>query len=452
MKIKTIAMLEIAIVLCLVFLMALPAVAADQTTQKVSACTITADRGEYVRGPLDVFGNANEDDTIDMRDTTYIKLVIFGKKPETDLADANYDGKVSMLDVGQTKLIILGKEKKLTFIDILGEAETVTKPIKRLAILGYSGPLVVRAIGARDIIVAVPDQFSQNPSFYPVIGKLPITGNCNDASQCNFEQLLSLNVDAIQTNIEARWALRKGPENKRMFKEKLPGIPIISLNMREPDVLPENVRTLGYIYDREEETEEFIEWFEGFYNILKTRSDGLSEDEKPRAYFESQHKYKCAASGSRLGVAIDLAGGKNIVDEIIGLGDPGYGSITNEVDPEWVMEQNPEFIFKRIFGGYEADDPSKQETSRQEVLNRPELAKSDAVKNKRVYTVDDFLVSRGGLNIIGPIYMAKLMHPELFEDIDPQAMHQEFIDKFCYIDYNVYEHGTFVYPYPPVEY
>jgi iron complex transport system substrate-binding protein len=46
-----------------------------------------------------IYGNANEDDVLDMRDVTYIKLVIFGKKPATTLADANYDGKISMSGV-----------------------------------------------------------------------------------------------------------------------------------------------------------------------------------------------------------------------------------------------------------------------------------------------------------------------------------------------------------------
>jgi iron complex transport system substrate-binding protein len=40
---------------------------------------------------LEIYGNANEDDTIDMRDLTYVKLIFFGKKPETELADAKYD-------------------------------------------------------------------------------------------------------------------------------------------------------------------------------------------------------------------------------------------------------------------------------------------------------------------------------------------------------------------------
>ncbi len=50
-------------------------------------------------------------------------------------------------------MIILGKEKKLTFIDIFGEAETVNKPIERLAQLGWRGLEMTQALGARDIVV-----------------------------------------------------------------------------------------------------------------------------------------------------------------------------------------------------------------------------------------------------------------------------------------------------------
>ncbi|MCK4732266.1 MAG: hypothetical protein KAT65_07395, partial [Methanophagales archaeon] len=59
------ALVEIAIVLCSILLVStLPAVAADQTDE-----------------PLEIYGNANEDDTNDMRDLTYVKLIFFGKKP-----------------------------------------------------------------------------------------------------------------------------------------------------------------------------------------------------------------------------------------------------------------------------------------------------------------------------------------------------------------------------------
>ncbi|MCK4735106.1 MAG: hypothetical protein KAT65_21820, partial [Methanophagales archaeon] len=66
MKTKILALLEIAIVLCLVFLVAtLPGIAADQKQelQEVSANEFTtAAEGDFTLG---IYGNANEDDCID---------------------------------------------------------------------------------------------------------------------------------------------------------------------------------------------------------------------------------------------------------------------------------------------------------------------------------------------------------------------------------------------------
>jgi hypothetical protein len=80
-KNKVMASLEIAIVLCSVFLVAIPSIAAEQTMQKTSTSVVTTtSEDDYVLG---VYGNANEDSAIDMRDLTYVKLIFFGKKPET---------------------------------------------------------------------------------------------------------------------------------------------------------------------------------------------------------------------------------------------------------------------------------------------------------------------------------------------------------------------------------
>ena len=453
-KNKTLAIVEIAIVLCSAFLVALPAagIAAEQTTQKVGASTITATSDIYEPGPLDVFGNANEDDTIDMRDTTYIKLAIFGKKPKTDLADANYDGKVSMLDVGQTKLIILGKEKKLTFIDCLGEPVTVNKPIKRLVNLGYCGPHVTRILGARDILVAIGhDVYSKTPTYYPELSKLPVVGY--DPATCDIEYILSLEPDAVQTNIEMGRFIREGAPIKDMFEEKLLSMPLISLNMREPDVLIQNVRTYGYILDREGEAEEFIDWFEEHLNMFKARAEGLSDDERPRVLI-GWHGwgtlYNNICPGNRIDQALVIAGGINIADELIGPDSPNYGKSATELDPEWVIEQNPAFIIRlHAFSvGYGVDDPSEAATIRQEVLDRTELAHVDAVQNKHVYVIYNELVSGGGVTPVGIAYMGKLFQPDLFKDIDPQALHQEYVDRFCYIVFNVREHGVWVYPLP----
>jgi len=45
-------------------------------------------------------------------------------------------------------------------------------------------------------------------------------------------------------------------------------------------------------------------------------------------------------------------------------------------------------------------------------------------------------------------YWAKGLHPELCSDLDPQAIHQEYLTDFLGIDYDLEEHGVFVYSEP----
>ena len=46
----------------------------------------------------------------------------------------------------------------------------------------------------------------------------------------------------------------------------------------------------------------------------------------------------------------------------------------------------------------------------------------------------------------GCAYYAKWLYPELFEDMDPNAIHQEYLDRFIGIDLDRDEHGVFVFP------
>ncbi|MHC1635004.1 MAG: ABC transporter substrate-binding protein, partial [Candidatus Methanospirareceae archaeon] len=67
-----------------------------------------------------------------------------------------------------------------------------------------------------------------------------------------------------------------------------------------------------------------------------------------------------------------------------------------------------------------------------------------AVINNRVHIIDnDFF---GPSYVYGLAYIAKCHYPEIFSDFDPQAIHQEYINKFCGIDFDVSKQGAFVYP------
>jgi len=130
-------------------LLALPAAASD--------CT------------LGVFGNANEDDTINMQDVTYTELIILEYRDETELSDAKHDNKINMQDVTQIELVILGKEKELTLLDSDDRIVTIQKPTDRIVIYHHQCAEMLQILDVDDKVVGVRDTFEAQVRRFPVI-------------------------------------------------------------------------------------------------------------------------------------------------------------------------------------------------------------------------------------------------------------------------------------------
>ena len=444
-KALVLVLVEIAIVLCSMFLVALPAIAAEQETQKVTASEVTtASEDDFVLG---IYGNANEDDCIDMRDYTHTARIICWLEDETDFADANYDGRISVADMTQIGLIILGRESELTFeapFDPLTpgslEVITISKPVERIVVLMAPSVEVLRSINAGDKIVGVGTHIQDEKVFFPELSKLPSIGTWMGPG-LDYEAILSLDPDLFL-------AFVKSPAY--LDEEKLPGVTVIGMNLRNPEGFTENVRLLGYIIDKEEEAEEYINWHEGWINKIKSRTEGLSEDKKPRifhwSFFQPGGEYQTVHTNGRIHQMGDIAGGKDIADDI-----PSTGPWPT-VEAEWVAKQNPEIIIAQAYSayipsGYGTDDQSEMAVAREDILNRPELVEVAAVTSDSVYMMAFLDVATGGSGCLtGTAYMAKWFHPTLFEDLDPQAIHQEYLDRFQRIDYDLDKHGVFAYP------
>ncbi|OPY50651.1 MAG: Periplasmic binding protein [Methanosaeta sp. PtaU1.Bin060] len=400
---------------------------------------------------LAVYGNANLDNIIDENDIAYLNKIINGSVEPTEFADANNDGTIDENDILQIEQIINKSEKKLIYMDIFGEAVTVNKPIERLVNLGWNGVDVTRALGAENLILAVGNDYRKStPISYPYISQLPAVGD--SADKCDFETVLSLDPDAVQTNLEANWAVAEsGRAQYEKFKDNLPGIPLISLNVRELDNLSRNIRTYGYIIDKEDEAETFASWIDKQQNLVESRIENLTDEDKKRVYFEYR-RYQTKGSGDRYSKSYIMAGGKNIADDMVGPESSQYFSVF-DIDPEYVIEHDPEFIFIHASTqlnasdhGFETNDPSAMAALRDDLMNRPELANVDAVKSGNVYVLDESILGGAGQTLIGSLYVAKLMYPELFKDVDPQAIHQEYVDEFCNIDFDLNTNGVFIYP------
>ena len=451
MKNKMLALVEIAIVLCSVFLVALPAIAADQTMQEVSANTITtASEDDYV---LEIYGNANEDDIIDMRDLTYVKLIFFGKKPETELADAKYNGKINPLDFIQIKLIIVGKEKELTVIDSLGNIVTVNKPVNRI-VATFSQVLELlrtfkleknRMVGAESVFYS-GETLANYKLFFPEWIDLPSVGAIHNP---DVEAILDLHPDVALLPASGWCAPMNDPAHNIL---KSAGISVLrvygGVGTGAGAISIEETKKLGYIFDKEDESKEFIDWYDSIVNSIDEAVEKIPKEDKPKVYFEGGFAEKYNAVGE-IYAHVEDAGGKNIFPF------PEAGEMS--VDPEAVIKQNPDIIVKMAFesGGYDMDawDTTELEEIREEIMSRPELEHVKAVEDKRVYGISSYIVCAygeyNGCNCLLQIaYMAKWFHPELFEDLDPRAIQQEYLTRFQGLDIDLNEKGVFVHPEP----
>ncbi len=392
------------------------------------ALVLPAAASDYTLG---IFGNANEDDAINMQDVTYTELIILEYRDTTELSDAKYDGKINMQDVTQIELVILGKEKELTILDTADRIVTVNKPITSIV----GGPFgILRSFGTEltDIVVGTYSQVDLE--VYPELSDELLDVGSGWAP--DLEKILGLNPDIVFMQPPG------GPFDTTPTLTKLEsaGITVLCLKCQTPAIHREEVEKLGYLFDRRDEAEIYLNWRENVLNLIKEKVDTIPEEDRVNVYFESYMPYTTYPLYGYLAEA----GGRDIFAD-----EPG-----GSVDPEAVIDRNPDVILKVAYpgGGYnvDADDTADLKALRDEIMSRPELQSVKAVENERVYVITSYLLLYlphcNHIECFQLAYQAKWLHPELFEDIDPQAIHQEYLTEFQRMDIDLDEKGVFVYP------
>lgn len=384
---------------------------------------------------LDIFGNANMDDTIDESDIKYVQGIISGENKATELADANYDGKVDENDIVQIELIINGEEKNLTIMQYIQlqtattftrEPVTVPMPINSIAALGGSyGPEMLCALGAVDKIVAVTEYAKKCGEFKGLIEEKPVAAA---SGNWDMEKILSMKPDIVLA-----YAIYDYSKERKILEKE--GIALVQMNFHIPETYSREVRNLGWLLDKRDRGEELIDFEETNNKFITDRFSGLSEEMKPRVYAEG--KDWSYTSGSSVSRAIEPCGGINIFKDLSG---------TVDLDPEKVIIHDPQVIIRATSqatipeSGYNAINNSQMAAKVKEITNRSGMKVIDAVKNGRVY-----IISTDAASIHASIfrcYIAKWLHPELFQDLDPVSIHKEWLKRFLGVEFN----GVYAYP------
>lgn len=392
------------------------------------------DAAEYTLG---IFGNANMDSTIDEQDVSYVKGIISGTNPATELADATYDGSIDEEDIEQIERMINGSEdyiflKTFTIYD-KAKVVRVPLPVSKIAILNLASAEAIRCVDAEEMVIGVGTSVVEgnNKEFF---GELSNRSTVGKWSEPDVESIIQLRPDVVIADLRF--------PNTEMLEDKLntSGIVVIRMGFTYPDYFQSEMMALGYILDRKSEAKDLLDFAYKYVDLIEDRVASIPAEERPRVYsiYSPSDFWKTGSNGSIVDMLCGLAGGMNIAHDLKG----GTGGMYPTVDPEWVIKEDPEIIFTWSSpGGYSVSNDTEMMNVWESIVESPELSQVSAVKNKKVYLLTTEITSRPRW-FVGLAYLAKWFYPDNFEDLDPEAIHKEYLERYQKVKYQ----GMFVYP------
>ena len=334
-------------------------------------------------------------------------------------------------------------QETVTVIDGYGREVTLNLPVRTVISGGLGATEAMTILGEQERMVSIDWVGAEYPSLYGDLTNLPVVTSSGNWYNPNFETIYQLDPDLFIT--------LAGPMEgfDQMVSRLEPEIPVIAIAFDTPEDIMNTIEMLGRIFQREQTAAEYIDFYQGTLEFIKERSAEIPEDEKVRVYYEAGGPYFTVSKGFLAWHNhVAIPGGINVAADM----QQAFGSI----DPEAIIGSDPEVIislainypfrgFDTVDSGYDVNDISSMQAFHESILNRPELSSLSAIKKNRVHVINSELPVT---SVIGFSYFAKWLYPELFSDFDPQAVHQEYLDRFMRIDYDLDEHGVFVYPNP----
>lgn len=319
----------------------------------------------------------------------------------------------------------------ITITDSTGRTVTLNQSIERVVILNRSAAEIMRALGVEDKIVGIHKSMKENP-YWPEMQDKPVVASY---SEINYEKIAEVKPQLVISSTRAHGVVG-GQEKLDHFNIK-----DIKFSLRRPEIMKKEVLKLGKIFDRQERARELVNFYRKYEQLIGRKLKGVKRSQKPRIFVEYHAgNYRTGGKGSRFYHQTRLAGAVNIAESLHG---------DREVSAEWIWEKNPDIILREHSSvlGYGITSTEMAQEARKEIMSRPGLKQTNAIKNDDVYILSLDIYSRPRY-IVGTCYLAKWLYPEKFINLEPAKVHREYLEKFqTGIDYK----GSWAYPLPEDE-
>lgn len=328
--------------------------------------------------------------------------------------------------------------EKITVLDLKDRQVSVPQPVKSIVILDNHQQMThaLVALGAYDKIIGVDQETAKEKILFPNIGDKTLVGTSDEP---DIERIVGLKPDLVLVG-DADDALIKKLEDA--------GLTVVTISLWPTPAegfapTTKNAEILGTLVGAKEKAKEYSAWVSGYLSKIDERVKNLTADKRPKAlliYKWDVAKLSSIGKENRFSYVLNYVGANNLGDKVTGN--------WAEIDPEFAITENPDYIIydetDYNASGYENTDPTTIAQNIEKLKSIPGFNTINAVKNNHVYGIPKSLLS--GNTWLGTIYIAPLIHPELFKDLDPDTIHQEYLKKFLGIDFDVKKDGIFVYP------
>lgn len=277
------------------------------------------------------------------------------------------------------------------------------------------------------------DAYDAFTAVYPQLAEIPDVGYNGDIS---IEAIISLQPDVVLASSTGANYNALEPAFDSLHEAGIECV-FFDFHAQTVEKHTESVKLLGKILGQEERADEIAAFYADQMAVISERLGNLTDEERPRVYMEfsmGPDQYGGTWSEQMWGALIRECGGTNIA--------AGMEGASVEIAPEQVISSNPEVIIftcspredvsDNVVLGYGADEALARDHL-EAYKNREGWADLDAVKNGNLGALYHDL-SRHIFDFAGAQFLAKQIHPELFEDISPEENLAEFFNKYMPVE------------------
>lgn len=279
----------------------------------------------------------------------------------------------------------------VTLTDDLGVTITLQRRPDRIISLAPNVTEILFAIGAGDRVVGV----TRYCTYPPEARKRPRVAGYTDV---NVERIVALSPDLVVAS--------RGNPKTTLARLSRQGLNVLAIGPRTVEEVVDSIALVGRATDTERQATHVCREMER--TLASVRKAVADIPRRRRVYFgRLSAPFNTAGPTSFLGGCIALAGGENIAT---GVSQPWF-----VMSVESILANDPEIIIQ----GFHAEGNDAQDRHKLIARLRADRvwSKITAVREGRVYTIDEDTVHRPGPRIAGAVAeMARLFYPERFTD------------------------------------